>query len=150
MTSNMGSSIIQEQLTELNSDNRSHKLEQINMEVMAALKKSIRPEFLNRIDEVVMFTPLQENEILDIIRIQFESLKKTLSKNQVQLEITEDAIHYIGKMSYDPQFGARPIKRFMQRNILNELSKLILAGNIEKEKPISIDYKEETLLFKNE
>ncbi|NPD45509.1 MULTISPECIES: ATP-dependent chaperone ClpB [unclassified Lentimicrobium] len=150
MTSNMGSSIIQDQLTELNSENRVEKLEQISKEVMVALKKSIRPEFLNRIDEVVMFTPLQENEILDIIRIQFEDLKKTLSKNQVQLEITEDAISYIGKMSYDPQFGARPIKRFMQRNILNELSKLILAGNIQKEIPINIDYDGHLLQFKNE
>lgn len=150
MTSNMGSSIIQDQLTELNSENRVEKLEQISKEVMEVLKKSIRPEFLNRIDEVVMFSPLLESEVLEIIKIQFDILKKTLAKNQVQLEISQQAMKYIAKMSYDPQFGARPIKRFMQRNILNELSKLILAGNIQKEKPIQIDFDGQALLFKND
>jgi len=149
MTSNIGSSIIQNQLHELNSENREALLEKINHEVMEVLKKNIRPEFLNRIDEVVMFKPLEEGEIREIIKIQFDSLKRTLKRNQVELEISEDAIDYIAKASYDPQFGARPVKRFMQKNILNELSKLILAGTIIKEKPIRIDLHKEQLVFNN-
>ncbi len=147
MTSNMGSGLIQEQLQDLNQGNREEKLNKISIEVMNVLKKSIRPEFLNRIDEVIMFSPLTEDEIREIIKLQFTSLKSTLQKNQVDLKISNNALDYIASQSYDPQYGARPVKRYMQRHILNELSKLILADKISKEKPILIDVDENGLVF---
>jgi len=147
MTSNIGSGIIQDQLVDLTSDNRVLKLEQINKEVLALLKKNIRPEFLNRIDEVVVFKPLQKNEVYEIVKIQFEILRKMMEKNQLKLEITQNAITHIAEKSYDPQYGARPIKRFMQRKVLNNLSKLILADKLTKDQPVIIDYKGDKLTF---
>ena len=149
MTSNIGSGIIQDQLADLTQDNRSAKLEQINTKVMALLKKSIRPEFLNRIDEVVVFKPLQKDEVYEIVKIQFEILKKMMVKNQLKLEISEEAVQHIAQESYDPQYGARPIKRFMQRNVLNNLSKLILAGELTNDHPVLIDFEDGKLSFKH-
>jgi ATP-dependent Clp protease ATP-binding subunit ClpB len=145
MTSNMGSHLIQEAM--INGKNIDE--DQVNKQVMDLLRKSIRPEFLNRIDEVIMFKPLNEDEIEGVVRIQLAILQKMLKKNQIDLEMSEEAIQMIASQSFDPQFGARPIKRFMQRNVLNELSKMILAGSVEKDKPIRIDAKDQQLIFSN-
>ena len=148
MTSNIGSDIIQDQLIDLVDANREEKLIEINKHVMDLLKKSIRPEFLNRIDEVIVFKPLQRDEVREIVTIQFEFLKTMMQKNQLELQISDAAIDIIAEESYDPQYGARPIKRFMQRNVLNELSKLILADKLTKEHPIIIDADNNQLVFK--
>lgn len=146
MTSNMGSHLIQEAM---NNGNADLSMDKVNLQVMDLLRKSIRPEFLNRIDEVIMFTPLTKEEIKGIVKIQLGLLQKMLKKNQVDLEMTEEAIQFIANSAYDPQFGARPIKRFMLRNVLNELSKMILAGNVDKDKAIVIDAKDGNLIFGN-
>jgi len=146
MTSNMGSHLIQEAM---NNGSADLSLDKVNLQVMDLLRKSIRPEFLNRIDEVIMFTPLTKEEIKGIVEIQLGLLQKMLKKNQVDLKMTEEAIQFIANSAYDPQFGARPIKRFMQRNVLNELSKMILAGNVDKDKAIVIDAQGDELVFRN-
>jgi len=149
MTSNIGSGVIQEQLANLTQENRDIKLEQINHEVIEKLKRSIRPEFLNRIDEIIVFKPLQKDEVRDIVKIQFELLREMMKKNQLMLQISDEAINHIAEESYDPQYGARPIKRFMQRNVLNYLSKLILTNELNINKPILIDYSDDKLIFKH-
>ena len=146
MTSNMGSHLIQEAMIDGNSE---QSMEQANRQVMELLRKNIRPEFLNRIDEVIMFKPLSKDEIKGIVKIQLVLLQKMLNKNQIELKMTEEAIQFISNSAYDPQFGARPIKRFMQRNVLNELSKMILAENVVKDKPIVIDAQNDELIFRN-
>lgn len=144
MTSNLGSHLIQEAMSNGNKD-----LEQTNRQVMDLLKKSIRPEFLNRIDEVIMFKPLTQSEIKEVVRIQLEILQKSLKKNHVELTVSEEAIDYISKNAYDPQFGARPIKRYIQRHVLNELSKMILSGDLIKESSIDLKLGNNQLSFKN-
>ncbi|MDL2277071.1 type VI secretion system ATPase TssH, partial [Parabacteroides sp. OttesenSCG-928-G07] len=113
------------------------------------LKKSIRPEFLNRIDEIVMFTPLNEEEIRQIVIFQLDGVKKMLAKNGVALEFTDAAIHFISEEGFDPQFGARPVKRVIQKYILNQLSKEILGMQIDRNRPIIIDRDADGLVFKN-
>ncbi len=113
------------------------------------LKQNVRPEFLNRIDEVIMFEPLQREDILKIVEIQFRSIKQRLLEQQVNLNITNEAMDWLAQLGYDPQFGARPVKRVIQKQILNELSKQILAGNINKEKEIVIDVKNNQFTFSN-
>jgi len=118
-------------------------------EVLDLLKKQIRPEFLNRIDEIVMFTPLNESEIKQIVKIQLTNLERKLAKNGITLRITDKAVAHIAKVGFDPQFGARPIKRAIQHEILNELSKEILAGKITTDSHVNIDYKNGKLVFEN-
>ena len=113
------------------------------------LKKNIRPEFLNRIDETIMFTPLNEEEIEQIVRLQASAITEMLKENEVTLKITDNAIKFIAKAGFDPEFGARPIKRAIQRYLLNDLSKQLLAGAIEKERPVTVDANEDSLLFSN-
>lgn len=149
MTSNIGAHIIQEKLKDLNETNRSEVLERTNAEVYELLKKTIRPEFLNRIDEVIMFTPLQKSEIVDIVRLQLNSLNKMLSNNGIAIEITEKAVEWIAHEGYDPQFGARPVKRVVQRHLLNDLSKQILAEQVSKDSRIVIDVKDDHIVFSN-
>jgi ATP-dependent Clp protease ATP-binding subunit ClpB len=146
MTSNIGSHLIQEAM---NNESAEQSMHQVNTHVMELLRKSIRPEFLNRIDEVIMFKPLKQEEIREIVKIQFSLLQEVLNKNQLILKMSDKAIQHIADSSYDPQFGARPVKRFMQRNVLNELSKMILAGSIDKDKPIEIDILNKELIFSN-
>lgn len=146
MTSNMGSHLIQEAMNNGKSD---FSMEKVNLQVMELLRKSIRPEFLNRIDEVIMFTPLTKEEIKGVVEIQLGLLQKMLKRNQVELKMTEEAIQFIADSAYDPQYGARPIKRFMQRKVLNELSKMILAGTVDKDKAIVIDAQDGKLIFTN-
>ncbi|MCR9010925.1 ATP-dependent chaperone ClpB [Gabonibacter chumensis] len=149
MTSNIGAHIIQEKLKDLNDNNRDEVLEKTNHEVYELLKKTIRPEFLNRIDEVIMFTPLQKSEIVDIVRLQVNGVNKMLANNGIILDVTEKAVEWIAEAGYDPQFGARPVKRIIQRNLLNDLSKQILAEQVSKDSHIVVDVENDHLIFKN-
>ena len=149
MTSNIGSHLIQENFSKLNESNAEEITEKTRREVFELLKKSIRPEFLNRIDEIIMFKPLSKDEIHGIVRLQFDLLKAMLKKNGIQLSVTEKAIDLLAQRGYDPQFGARPLKRVIQRDVLNELSKMILAGKVNNEKPIEIDVENGEFVFRN-
>lgn len=149
MTSNLGSSYIQEQFMGLNADNRDKIIEETKTAILEMLKKNIRPEFLNRIDETIMFTPLDENEIEQIVRLQTDAVKKMLFENGIELIITEKAVKYIAEAGFDPEFGARPIKRAIQRYLLNDLSKQILSGNVNKDRAITIDSEGAGLIFLN-
>lgn len=149
MTSNMGSSYIQSQMEKLNSGNKEAIVEETKREVMNMLKKSIRPEFLNRIDETIMFLPLTEKEIRQIVLLQIGSVQKMLAGNGVNLELTNEAIEFIAKAGYDPEFGARPVKRAIQRYLLNDLSKKMLAQDVDRSKPIIVDSFGESLVFRN-
>lgn len=149
MTSNIGSHLIQENFGHLNENNEREVIDRTRNEVFELLKKTIRPEFLNRIDEIIMFKPLSRDEIHDIVKLQFARTQEMLAKNNLKLEITDEAVNKLAAMGYDPQFGARPLKRVIQREVLNELSKMILAGQVNAEKPIRIDVEGERFVFKN-
>ncbi len=149
MTSNLGSSYIQEQFDKITDKNREQIIEETKEHIMEMLKKSIRPEFLNRIDETIMFTPLDELEIEKIVRLQIEGIKAMLAENDIRLEASDAAIKFISKAGFDPDFGARPIKRAIQRYLLNDLSKQLLAGAVDKERAIKVDADEEKLIFTN-
>jgi len=139
MTSNLGSHIIQENFENLNDQNNSQIIRKTRQELFELLRKTLKPEFLNRIDEVIMFKPLTREEIREIVRLQFRLLDKLLAKNFIILEITDHAIDEIAQTGYDPLLGARPLKRIIQRKVLNELSKKILEGSIEKNKTVVLD-----------
>ena len=149
MTSNLGSSYIQEQFSRIGNGNRENIIEETKEKIMEMLKKAIRPEFLNRIDETIMFTPLNEDEIEQIVRLQIGSVAKLLKENGVTLEASDSAVKFIAKAGFDPEFGARPIKRAIQRLLLNDLSKQLLAGSVNKELPIKVEAAEENLVFIN-
>ncbi|HOL41659.1 MAG TPA: ATP-dependent chaperone ClpB [Methanospirillum sp.] len=149
MTSNIGSHIIQENLEHVTDKNREEVYNQTKDLVFDLLKKTIRPEFLNRIDEVIMFRPLTMDEIRTVVSLQLDIVRKMLEKNDVRFTVTDNAIRYIANLGFDPLFGARPIKRVIQRNLLNELSKMILAGEVTKEKEIIVDEKDGSLVFRN-
>ncbi len=149
MTSNIGSQLIQEKLKDLTDENRDKILTETSEEVYELMKKTLPPEFLNRIDDVIMFKPLSKNEIRQIVKLNFDHIKKTVAEQNIILEITDKAIDWLAENGYEPQFGARPIKRLMQREILNELAKQILAGTVEKGKTITIDLENDRLIFKN-
>jgi ATP-dependent Clp protease ATP-binding subunit ClpB len=118
-------------------------------EVYEILKKSIRPEFLNRIDEVIMFEPLTRENVSEIVKIQFEDIKQRLFAQNINITITPEAVEWLAQLGYDPQFGARPVKRVIQKQILNELSKQILAGKVNKDKEITIDMFDNKFVFRN-
>jgi len=149
MTSNIGSHIIQENLEHTTDKNRDEVFDRTREQVFDLLRKTIRPEFLNRIDEIVMFKPLTKDEIRTVVELQLGMVQKTLEKSDIRLRVTKNAIQLIATLGFDPQFGARPIKRVIQKNLLNELSKMILAGNVDKEKEIVVDEKEGKLTFMN-
>ena len=152
MTSNMGSDIIRENFKDF-ADKKEDEKEEIiattKQDVMDRLKQIIRPEFLNRIDETVMFTPLNKKEILEIVELQVRSVKKMLAANGISLEVTKPALDLLAEDGYDPEFGARPVKRTIQRMVLNQLSKDILAQKVDREHPIVIDVKDDNLVFVN-
>ncbi len=150
MTSNIGSHIIQENLAGLNEQNQDEKIEKTRNDVMDLLKKTIRPEFLNRIDEIIMFKPLTRKETNDIVKLQFNMVKKMLQKNNITIDITENAVDKLADIGYDPLFGARPIKRVIQREVLNQLSKMILAGKLLPNERILVDIENGDFVFKNE
>lgn len=149
MTSNLGSHLIQENLEKITPDTREKIWNQTKEQVFDLLKKTIKPEFLNRIDEIIMFQPLNEEEIKKIVKNQIKNVQKMLEKNNVKIDITKKAINYIAKVGFDPQFGARPIKRVIQKTILNELSKIILEEKVNKDAVIVVDEQNGSLVFKN-
>lgn len=149
MTSNMGSALIRDNFSKMTEDNKAETVEKTKEEVLDMLKQTIRPEFLNRIDEIIMFTPLNQNEIEEIVGLQIKSIKKMLSQSGITLEVTPEALHFLAEEGYDPEFGARPVKRVIHRLVLNQLSKDILAQKVDKERPIVIDVKDGELIFKN-
>jgi ATP-dependent Clp protease ATP-binding subunit ClpB len=150
MTSNMGSQIIQEAFENVDETNKEDVVEQTKEDVMTLLKQTIRPEFLNRIDEVIMFQPLMRKEIKGIIRIQLENLKKLVEQNGgIQLEFSDYALDYLAQNGYNPQFGARPLKRLIQKEVVNPLSKRILAGDVDKAKPVLVDVFDGMVVFRN-
>ena len=149
MTSNLGSAYIQSQFERMNADNRESLIEETKDEVMAMLKKTIRPEFLNRIDETIMFLPLDRDEIEQIVRLQIEGIRRMLAESGVTLQLTDAAIAFIASTGYDPEFGARPVKRAIQRYLLNDLSKKLLAQEVDRTKPIHVDVAGDGLRFSN-
>ncbi len=149
MTSNMGSQVIRENFSKMTPDNKEETIERTKGEVLEMLKQTIRPEFLNRIDEIIMFTPLNEKEIEEIVGLQVRGIKRMLERNGVTLEITPAALHYLAEEGFDPEFGARPVKRVIHRQVLNRLSKDILAQKVDKDRPIVIDVKDDELVFSN-
>ena len=149
MTSNAGSAIIQENLARLNEKNREELLEKTRTEVMELLKNNVRPEFLNRIDEIIMFHPLTMSDIRQIVKMQLEGISAMMKEKGLRLEYTEYATEYLCNKGYDPAYGARPVKRLLQKELVNELAREILKGEINKEKPIIVDYFDEVLVFRN-
>ncbi|VAW15838.1 ClpB protein [hydrothermal vent metagenome] len=148
MTSNMGSHIIQEKFD--NNDDIDSATEAARTEVMGLLRKTIRPEFLNRIDDIIMFTPLNNEDITKIVRIQLEALKKMVAEQNITIDATEEAIAYLSKKGYDPQYGARPVKRVIQKEVLNNLSKELLSGRIKTDSIVLIDSFDDSLVFRNQ
>ena len=149
MTSNIGSHIIQENLEKVNDQNREEIINQTRKQVFDLLKKSIKPEFLNRIDEIIMFQSLTREEVRRIVELQLKNIQKMLEKSCIKLTITKKAVDFIAIIGFDPQFGARPIKRVIQKNLLNELSKMILEEKVNKNSEIIVDEKNGKLVFKN-
>ena len=150
MTSNMGSQIIQENFEKVTEKNKDEVVDSTKIEVMNLLKQTIRPEFLNRIDEVIMFQPLMKSDIKSIIGIQLNQLKKLVAENGIKLEFSDYALDYLADNGFDPQFGARPLKRLIQKQIINKLSKRILAGDINKELPVVVDVFDGLVVFRND
>ena len=163
MTSNIGAMAIQEMMTKnselrtQNSEPRTEKsdsdintdFDEMRNKVMEILRQFMKPEFLNRIDDIIMFTPLSKEQIINVVAMQFHSLKKMLKKNDIDIEMTSEAMKHIAETSYDVRYGARPVKRMMQRELINDLSKMILSDKVNKEKPIIVDYDGEGVVFRN-
>ena len=149
MTSNMGSPMIRDNFSKMTDSNRQETIEKTKQDVIDLLKQTIRPEFLNRIDEIVMFTPLDKKEIQEIVDLQVKSIRRMLAANGVELSITPAALGLLAEDGYDPEFGARPVKRTIQRMVLNQLSKDILSQKVDREHPIVIDREGDELVFKN-
>jgi ATP-dependent Clp protease ATP-binding subunit ClpB len=149
MTSNLGSGYIQSQFEKINENNKEQILEDTKKEVMSMLKRTIRPEFLNRIDEMIMFTPLTREQIADVVGLQISIVRKMLEPQGVTLDVTDAAVDYLAEVGFDPEFGARPVKRAIQRYMLNDLSKKLLAEEVDRSKPITIDADDSGLIFKN-
>jgi ATP-dependent Clp protease ATP-binding subunit ClpB len=149
MTSNTGSHLIQENFSALNEINREEIVAKTKTQVFELLKQTIRPEFLNRIDELIMFTPLNREELRDIVTLQFKGVQNTLAEMGIQIEATDEALDWLSQLGYDPQFGARPLKRVIQKRVLNELSKDILAGKVDKDSKIKLDVFDNQFVFMN-
>ncbi len=149
MTSNLGSQYIQSEFSKMTDSSRDAVIDSTRATVMEMLKKTIRPEFLNRIDETIMFLPLTQSEIADVVRLQVAAVQKTLAGQDVRLDVTPAAIQFLAEEGYNPEFGARPVKRAIQRYVLNDLSKRLLAGEVNRTKPIVIDCDGHTLTFGN-
>jgi ATP-dependent Clp protease ATP-binding subunit ClpB len=148
MTSNIGSHLIQESFENITDSNQEEIIASAKNKVFELLKKTIRPEFLNRIDDIIMFQPLSRENVEEIVKLQFIGVQELLKEQGFKIEATPEAIDWLAQLGYDPQFGARPVKRLFQRKVLNELSKQILAGKIEQDKPILLDMIENQLLFR--
>jgi ATP-dependent Clp protease ATP-binding subunit ClpB len=150
MTSNIGSHLIQDAFDQAGQDSLERIAERAKIEVMNLLKQTVRPEFLNRVDEIIMFQPLQKKEVRKIIEIQLSNLKKLVADAGIELRFTNYALDFLSEHGYDPQFGARPLKRLIQKEIVNQLSKRILARDIDKSKPVMVDVFDGSVVFRNE
>jgi ATP-dependent Clp protease ATP-binding subunit ClpB len=150
MTSNIGSHLIQDAFDQAGQDSLERIAERAKIEVMNLLKQTVRPEFLNRVDEIIMFQPLQKKEVRKIIEIQLNNLKKLVEEAGIELRFTNYALDFLSEHGYDPQFGARPLKRLIQKEIVNQLSKRILARDIDKSKPVVVDVFDGLVVFRNE
>jgi len=150
MTSNLGSNIIQENFEDINERNKEEVVNKTRVEVMNLLRQTIRPEFLNRVDEIILFQPLMKNEIRGIVNIQLNNLKRLVAQSGIQLEFSDYALDFLAEQGFDPQFGARPLKRLIQKEIVNRLSRRILAGEIDKSQPVLVDVFDNTVVFRNE
>jgi len=150
MTSNIGSQLIQENIRNMNGKNKAQSMEETRRQVMDLLQRTIRPEFLNRVDEIIMFTPLDNAQIREIVKLQFEHIRRLLVEQQVDIVLDEDALDWIAGVGFDPVYGARPIKRVMQREVLNELSKQLIAGTINKDSTIHVSVENDHIVFRNE
>ncbi len=149
MTSNIGSHLIQENAEKMNDKNRDAIMSKTKVEVFELLKKSVRPEFLNRIDETIMFTPLNREDVHNIVKLQFDGIANMLRESDIDLSATPEAIDWLAQLGFDPQFGARPIKRVIQKRVLNELSKQILAGKVNKNSKLVLDMFDKEFVFRN-
>ena len=149
MTSNMGSQLIRDNFSRMTPDNREQVIDTTREAVLTMLKQTVRPEFLNRVDDVIMFTPLSEIEIKEIVQMHIEGVRNMLAKNGVQLQVTPEAMSLLAGEGYDPEFGARPVKRVIQRQLLNTLSKQLLSGTIDSTRPIVVDVQDGALVFRN-
>jgi len=149
MTSNIGSMLIQEAFEGVSESGFDAAEEKAKKEVMSLLKETIRPEFLNRVDEIILFQPLMKNEIRGIIRIQLEGLKNLVAQSGIQLQFSDYLVDYLAENGFDPQFGARPLKRLIQKDVVNALSKKILAGDIDKSHPVLVDVFDGVVVFRN-
>lgn len=145
----MGSALIRDNFATMTDENKEEITEKTKEQVLEMLKTTIRPEFLNRIDEIIMFTPLNRTEIEEIVGLQIKAVQKMLARNGVTLEVTPKALGYLADEGFDPEFGARPVKRVIHRQVLNRLSKDILAMKVDKERPIIIDVQDDQLVFTN-
>jgi ATP-dependent Clp protease ATP-binding subunit ClpB len=150
MTSNIGSHLIQEAFEDVNERNVEEVTDRAKVEVMGLLRSTIRPEFLNRVDDIIMFRPLMKKEIRNIITIQLKQLRNLVAESGIILEFSNYTIDYLAENGYDPQFGARPLKRLIQKEIVNTLSKRILAGDIDRSKPVVVDVFDGVVVFRNE
>ena len=150
MTSNIGSHLIMDAFENVNEKNIEAANEKAKVEVMNLLRQTIRPEFLNRVDEIIMFQPLLKKEIIGIVKIQLENLKRLVAQSGIQLQFSDYALSFLAEQGFDPQFGARPLKRLIQKEIVNQLSKRILAGDIDKSQPVLVDVFDNTVVFRNE
>ncbi len=147
MTSNLGAMAIQEMISK-NTD-ADNDFDEMRNKVMEILRQYMKPEFLNRIDDIIMFTPLSREQIINVVAMQFNTLKKMLKKNNIDIEMTSEAMRFVAETSFDVRYGARPVKRMMQRELINELSKMILSDKVNKEKPIIVDCEGEKIVFRN-
>jgi ATP-dependent Clp protease ATP-binding subunit ClpB len=150
MTSNIGSHLIQEAFEDVNDSNVEEKTAQSKLEVMALLKQTIRPEFLNRVDEIIMFSPLLQKQMASIVKIQLNNLKSLVAENGMQVDFSDYLVEYLSEQGFDLQLGARPLKRLIQKMVVNEFSKKILSGEIDKTKKILIDIFDGVVVFRNE
>jgi ATP-dependent Clp protease ATP-binding subunit ClpB len=150
MTSNIGSSIIQDAFENIDENNVDAIIEKTKLDVMTLLRQTVRPEFLNRVDEIIMFQPLLKKQIQGIVKIQLEGLRHLVAENGIQLHFSEYLLEFLADQGFDPQFGARPLKRLIQKLIVNDLSKKILAGQIDKTKNVLVDVFDGLVVFRNE
>ena len=150
MTSNIGSHLIMDAFEGVKEKDIETVAEKAKVEVMNLLRQTIRPEFLNRVDEIIMFQPLLRKEIAGIVKIQLNGLVKLVAESGINLQFSDYALEYLSEQGFDPQFGARPLKRLIQKEIVNQLSKRILAGDIDKSKPVLVDVFDNTVVFRNE
>lgn len=150
MTSNLGSHLIQERFEQMNERNRTEIEEQTRGELFEMLRRTISPEFLNRIDEVIMFMPLTRKDVRNIVKLQFAMILKRIPNNQFQIEMSEEAIDWLAAVGYDPTHGARPVKRMLQKYLLNDLSREILSGRMEGRAKVNVDVENDEIVFRYE